>query len=234
MVRIIVTRPEPDAGAFAELCRARGADAVVAPMMTMVFGDRPLSIGDARALAFTSANGVRAFEKRGAGFAGPVFAVGPATADAAARAGFADIRVAAGDVASLAALIIEAGVDGEAAHVSGAAAAGDLVGVLRSAGIKARRIEAYRMEPAPSLPPAARAALASPRSDDWVALFSPRTARIFAELVGAAGLGEKAARVGALCLSDAVASAAALDWRETRVAASPAGEALLDLVLPRA
>ena len=84
---IIVTRPEPDGRAFVERCINSGINAVSAPLMHIEIMDRKMSFKDDEALAFTSANGVRAFahnhEERGF----RVYAVGSVTAEAARRRG---------------------------------------------------------------------------------------------------------------------------------------------------
>ncbi|HOP18912.1 MAG TPA: hypothetical protein PK585_02440, partial [Amphiplicatus sp.] len=60
-MRIIVTRPAPDAEAFAALARAAGFEPVFSAVMTIDFGKAAPSLNGVGALAFTSANGVRAF-----------------------------------------------------------------------------------------------------------------------------------------------------------------------------
>ena len=57
------------------------------------------------ALAFTSANGVRAFSRLSPERQVKVYAVGPGTAAALRATGFADIRTGSGNAADLAALI---------------------------------------------------------------------------------------------------------------------------------
>src|SRR5690606_13464070 len=155
--------------ALAARIGALGHRAVVEPLLGIRFlDDAVVELSDARALAFTSANGVRALV-HAAGHALParldVFAVGDATAQAARAAGFARVTAAGGDVGSLAAAIVEAGMsrDGVVLHVAGRDRAGDLVGLLQAEGIAARRLVLYAAEWTGALSPAARAALAAGR-----------------------------------------------------------------------
>ncbi len=101
--RVLVARAADQASATAELLRGRGAEPVVVPLLEIVPPDDPLPMqraitalpGDARAAAFTSANGVErtfaelARQGRDAGaFHGVlVAAVGPGTAAALERHG---------------------------------------------------------------------------------------------------------------------------------------------------
>jgi uroporphyrinogen-III synthase len=62
IMRILVTRPEPDAQRFAAQLKAHDIDAVVAPLMTVELSQAPLPpLDNAQALVFTSANGVRVY-----------------------------------------------------------------------------------------------------------------------------------------------------------------------------
>ena len=90
MTRVLVLRPEPGASATVERARQRGLDALAIPL----FEIEPVSWKAPDAASFdglliTSANAMRSageqlLELRGL----PVYAVGPATADAAREAGF--------------------------------------------------------------------------------------------------------------------------------------------------
>ncbi|HEY7610485.1 MAG TPA: uroporphyrinogen-III synthase, partial [Alphaproteobacteria bacterium] len=64
-MRILLTRPEPDAQRFAAQLAEHGIEAVVAPLMTIETADAPLPpLEGVQALVFTSANGVRAYAAR--------------------------------------------------------------------------------------------------------------------------------------------------------------------------
>lgn len=230
---MLVTRPEADARLLSGRLEALGAEPVMAPLLTVV--QRPGATADldgVQALLATSANGVRALAATTSRRDLPLYAVGEATASAAIEQGFATVVGAAGDVDSLAALAAAAldPAAGALLHVAGTALAGDLAGALGDAGFEVRRAVLYEARAPEELPAAAAAALTM-GSLDAVLLFSPRTARTFVTLVAAAGLAARCADIDALCLSPAVAEAAAgLPWRRYRVAAAPDQEALLALL----
>lgn len=233
---VIVTRPEPDASRFAAAARRAGLEPVVSPLMRIVFRSGAPDLGGVGAVAFTSANGVRAFVAASAiPPETPAFAVGPASAEAARDAGFAEVATAGGDVASLARMIGEAHqagrIAGEVLHVCGSDRAGDLVAALAQAGAPARRAVLYEARPSEGLAPAAVEALKGAASGPWVALFSPRTAKLFVDQVRAAGLEDRLAAARAACLSGAVAEAAgAARWREIAVAPAPTTEMVIALL----
>ena len=59
-MRLLVTRPRDDAESFAQIVRARGHQAVVAPLMEVHFASGPnLPLEGVQGLIATSANGVR-------------------------------------------------------------------------------------------------------------------------------------------------------------------------------
>src|SRR3954471_3946968 len=101
-MRLLVTRPRDDAEAFAALLRARGHEAVVAPVMEVHFIPGPLlPCEGVQAVLATSANGMRALAARTERRDLSVYAVGPQTAEAARVAGFARIIDCDGDSAQL-------------------------------------------------------------------------------------------------------------------------------------
>lgn len=229
---VLVTRPAPDGEIFARRIEARGHRAVVEPLLDIHFIEDPgFSLDGIDALTFTSANGVRALMHAcpdAPARAASVFCVGKATAAAARDAGFGSVVAAGGDVASLAASIIEA-APGNVLHVAGRERAGDLAALLAEAGVQACRSVLYRAEVRVQFSPATAKALAAGTIDD-VAIFSPRTARQFVTLVRQAGLEKAMAHLRLLALSARVGEAADLDFAAKLVARVPEQEALLDLI----
>src|SRR5262245_25052803 len=97
-MNLLLTRPEPDAQQTAGLLRARGHDVMIAPLLSIeTIPAVDLGPGPYAALLMTSANAARAIAshpQRSDLVALPVFTVGRKTADAAAGAGFTDVRSA--------------------------------------------------------------------------------------------------------------------------------------------
>jgi len=233
-MRILVTRPETEIARFAAQLRAHGIDAVPAPLLRIEPAAMlPAAPAGAQALVFTSANGVRAHAALDSGRELPVFTVGEATAEAARAAGYRAVTSADGDWRALAALLADKldPARGPLLHPAGENRAGDLAAAMAARGFELAPITVYRAVPAAALPEAARAALAADEVDG-VALFSPRSAGIFAALIAAAGLNEKRAALAAYCLSAPVAEALGdpSAWRAVHVAARPNAEALLALI----
>ena len=219
-MRVAITRAAPENLRTAERVRARGGEAVLAPLLTIVPCGYDTNTDDAQAIIFTSSSGVRAFPDVRGARARIVLAVGDVTAEAARDAGFTDVRSADGDVESLAALA-HTSLDpakGKLIHIAGDHVAGDLSGALQAAGFVVERRLAYASVAAAALPDAFNAPL------DAVTFHSARAADTFVAL-GAPG----AAQLTAACFSQNVADAAATaPWRRLIVSPAPRDEALLD------
>jgi uroporphyrinogen-III synthase len=237
--RVLVTRPLPDGERTALRVAARGYEPVIEPLIAVRWNDSPpLAFDGVQAVAFTSANGVRALARRGPVPPLPVWAVGEATAAAARAAGLAPVHAAAGDVTSLAggmACMLDPGA-GAVLHVAGSHVAGDLAGALAAAGFTVRRAVLYEAVEADALSGAALAALGA-EGLAAALFFSPRTAGVFVKLAHRAGLTGRCRGVEALCLSPACAAAARgeppVPWRAVRAAGSPAEDSLLALLPDR-
>lgn len=229
-MRVLVTRPQADGEALAQELRQRGHEPVLAPLLEVhVRDDVAVDLSDVQALLFTSANGVRALSAATTQRDVRVLAVGEASAQAAAAAGFRQVESAGGDADDLARLV-RARLDpqgGDLLHPAGRVIRGDLGDALAGDGYRVRRLPLYDAVSAARLPEAARTAIAARRLDAAL-FFSPRTARTFVTLIRQADLAPACQDVDAVCLSPAVAeAAAALTWRHVRVAARPERAALL-------
>jgi uroporphyrinogen-III synthase len=229
-MRALITRPIENAGSLAAALEARGVAVILEPLLAIrrIPGvDPPLD--GVQALLFTSGNGARAFAAACPLRDRPVFAVGESTAKIAAALGFRDVESAGGDVAALA-LLVASRLDpraGALLHAAGSVLAGDLAGLLAKEGFAVRRSVLYAAEPAREFGAESQAALA--RGDVAIAcFFSPRTAAHFASLARASGLAGACRGMTALCLSPAVAAAAApIGWRRVITAERPTEAALL-------
>ncbi len=231
-MRVLITRPRPDAVRLAAALAAHGVESVLAPLSDIVFTPVPVPLEGVQAILITSANGARALAAATPRRDVRVLAVGRASAEATRKEGFADVASADGDVHALAALVRRA-LDRKAGallHASGADVAGDLAGMLAKDGFDARRVSLYEARMADALPAEAAKVLVE-QAVQGVTLFSPRSADSFVRLLRAARLERQAAPLTAFCLSAAVARAASgLAWRSIEIAARPDQEALVDIV----
>jgi uroporphyrinogen-III synthase len=234
-MRLLVTRPEPDATREAEALERRGHEAVLAPLLAIEFtGAVPLQLEGAQALLATSRSALRALAahpERDAALALPLLAVGEGTARQAQELGFADVTIGPGTGAELAALIaLELSPEhGPLVHLSGETLAFDLTPALESEGFAVRRVVLYRALPAREIPARALSLLRDGELDG-VILMSPRTARTFAALLDEAGAVTQGSGLICYCLSQAVAEAVATLGLDTRVAAEPREEDVLALL----
>ncbi len=219
---------------------ARGLEAVAAPMLSVVrepdVVGRILAAGAPRpdALAFTSAHGVAAVAadvRLADVLAIPAFAVGGATAEALAAAGFGDIRAGGGDGDALVGSLLGAlPEDAVVVHVAGRDRAVAVAERLAAAGRRARTVVAYRAEPATRLEPAIAADLAAGRFDIAV-VASRRTAETFRRMLQAEGLALPLERPLGLAISAGAAEPLRAALARVEVAGNTDGPALTEGVV---
>ena len=208
---VLILRPEPGASATAARARAMGLTALLSPLFEV--RPRPWAPpqpGMHDAILFTSAHAPRLGGEGLARFhEHPVYAVGEATAEAARRAGFCDVRAGDGDGAALLALAAADGVR-RALHLCGR---DHRLPVDPRVAVEHRVVYAAEAVDAPLEVPEEAVAL----------LHSPRAAALFALRVGARG------RVRVAAISPAAADAAGEGWAAKAVAPRPRDEALLEV-----
>ena len=176
-----ITRTQPGAAQTAKRVEALGLTPVIAPLLEITATAHSSAAPQpGEALAFTSANGVRAFaslsDKRGF----HVYCVGRATAEQARAIGLEHVKSADGAVDDLAALL-RADAISQLVHYSGVHVAGDLVGALLASGVKARREIIYGTQSAAVIPDGAQAVI---KGGGIVMLHSPKAAQTLCVLLG--------------------------------------------------
>ncbi len=233
-MRILITRPAADAERTAAGLRARGHDAVVAPLLTVEFlSNAELGDGSWSAILVTSANAARAIagHKRWDELRRiPVFAVGKQSEQELRAEGFANVTSANGDGDDLAALVA-ARLEPAARllYLAGEDRAGDLAGALRAKNFVVDTVAVYRVVAAAKLPAEAVAALAGKL--DGVLHYSQRSAQAFLAAVRQSGLLEVAlGKPVHFCLSARVAEPlTAAGASNVRIAARPDEATLMTL-----
>ncbi len=209
-MRLLVTRPEPDALKLMAALQEHGHEATVEPLLTVSFvADAAIDLDGVQALIATSRNALRALKShplRAAARHLPLFAVGRATAAEARTLGFEMVVTGAGTAQELVTHIVSVAdpAAGLLLHLSGDAQAINLEAELETHGFRVVRHIAYRMHPATALSQDAVEQLAMGEIDG-VILMSPRTATIYASLMRKHGLVSIARGLVHFCLSDAVA-----------------------------
>jgi len=205
-MRLIVTRPEPDATRTAKALIRLGHVAILSPMLDIV-PIRGARISDApfQAVLVTSGNAVRALQARPVRpfpVDTPLLAVGDRTALEAKRAGFVAARSAGGtldDLVALAEAELSPG-DGPLLYAAGEERAGDVAERLSALGFEVETVILYRAEARAKLAGVAETALREQRVDG-ILFYSRRSASAFAAALQAAGLAPLSEDVACFCLS---------------------------------
>jgi len=230
-VRLLVTRPEPDAARTAAALRARGHDVVLAPLLRIALVDFALPDEPWSAVVMTSANAARAVAehpRRAALIAREAFAVGRHTADAARAAGFHTVHSADGDKNDLADLLRAR--RGEASAPLLYLTGEDRAGELAAGDAPVLTVVAYRAAKVQHFAPEVAAALAR-REVDGVLHFSTRSAQAYLDCAARAGIRDAALTPVHLCISRQVAQPlAAAGAAAIRIALRPDEAAMMELV----
>ena len=214
--QVLILRPQPGAEGTAERALGLGLVPIVSPFFTI----RPLpwQVPDPAgfdALLLTSANAAR---HAGGGLTSlldlPCFAVGEASAAAAAEAGVRNVRAGPADASALLRLMEAEGVR-SALHLCGrehALPAGSSVEVT---AVPVYAADAVDRLPAKAIPAIAAGAVAL--------LHSPRAAALFSSLIGV-----ERPKVRIAAISAAAAASAGPGWAAVALASEPRDQALLE------
>lgn len=232
MLRLIITRPQPDADQTAFKLRELGHTTLVSPSLEFL----PLDIGlpDAGKLTgivVTSVNALRAIKSRGLlepYLSLTAYVVGDATAETAQRFGFKKVISASGNATDLAMLVAGVTPRQRFFYASGRDKAVDVAPMLRSGGHMVVSCPVYEMNPIEDLSTEVILALES-GTVDAALFYSLRSAESFAAGVAkATGL---AWDLPCLCLSERIAAGLrAKGFTNCLAAESPSERSLFALV----
>ncbi|MBA5778478.1 uroporphyrinogen-III synthase [Stappia sp. F7233] len=180
-MRLLVTRPEPQASRTATRLRQRfGAEVVVAPMLEIIpLEADAIDLAGMTAVALTSARAIEAVRDRAEWtklWRLPVYCVGTRTADAARSAGAVRAIAAQGTAEDLARLIAGEALQGAVLYLAGQERSADLAAMLAETGVPCRMVEVYGAKPIEVFPTSVAAELQAGHID-WVLVYSRRTAQ---------------------------------------------------------
>jgi uroporphyrinogen-III synthase len=236
-MRLLVTRPEPDAGAQAEELRNLGHEPVLQPLLEFHVLDFDwAAVETADALIFTSRNALRALSEKfdpGCIPACPVYCVGSETERRLRQAGFQTIAAVAETAEELAGKIARTAAKGASlVHVTGEHQAFDLAQALARDGLCVSTLCVYAMRERSAFDSQAVEAFGA-GAIGGVLLMSPRTAEIFVSLCRRHGFLDRARSLDYYCLAKSVANRLKpLEPLHVHVAARPDRAALLELLPP--
>jgi uroporphyrinogen-III synthase len=235
-LRLLILRPQPDAARTAAALRARGHDAVAAPLIKIeTLAQIDPGAGPWAAFLVTSANAVR-------GIAGhaqrhdvrnvPVFTVGARTAGVIRQHGFTAVSSADGNVNELVKLVAARLIPpARLLYLSGEELSGDIARDLRAKGFAVDTVIVYRAVVVEKLPQTAIDALAS--GVDAVLHYSRRSAEAYVNAARCSDVLASALKPVHLCLSARVAEPLrSAGTTAIKIAPRPNEAALLGLIGP--
>jgi len=239
-MRLLVTRPEPDATCLANQLRELGHDPILQPL----FQFKPLPFNMARfteagSLLISSGNALRALSAVD-GMPDilrlPVFCVGKQTAHKASAFGFIDIVAVAQTGAALAERIVDRIEPRHlpVLHVTGEHQAFDFQSYFANHRIPFYTLSVYQMQAADSFD-ARLLHCFKTKFIDGVIILSPRTAEVYVDLCQKHCLTNIAEKIQYYCLSEAVALMLnKLEPETVWTATNPSLEAVFMLLTERA
>jgi uroporphyrinogen-III synthase len=209
-MRLLVTRPEPEALKLQAVLEEMGHEATVEPLLHVRFADADsIDLDGVQALIATSRNALRALRStriQARARMLPLFAVGEATASEARALGFEMVVTGAGTARELVTHIVSV-VDpaaGLLTHLAGDRLAVDLRQELEPHGFRVVTCVVYRIEAATTFAEEVVEQLAMGEIDGII-LLSPRTAAVYSKLVRKHALADSVRPLPHFCLSVAVA-----------------------------
>jgi uroporphyrinogen-III synthase len=205
-MRLLLTRPEPDASRSAAILRALGHEVVLAPLMQVRTIEAQFG-GPFAAVLMTSANAARAAAAH-SDFAEfkrwPALTVGDRSAEAAREVGFAEVVSAGGALGDLVALTAARFPGTRLLYLAGENRAGDLGRDLAAHGIAVETVVIYRAVAATALPREAAQAFGAGMLDAALH-YSRRSAATLIRLASDAGAVNALLGLAHYCLSEEVA-----------------------------
>ncbi len=237
-MRILVTRPQPDADKQAKQLVALGYEAIVSPMLEVQACNlEPFDLTSSWGVVATSRNALRTIadhpnlsDLRPL----PLYVVGKTTAETAQNLGFENIITGPSDAAGLADLIIRHSTRPKPSqnllYLAASEPAYDLTAALEAKQFSVDEKVVYRTIAAENFSEAARVAISDGKIDA-VLLMSQRTATVFLELLGQNGLEKPGRDISYLCISNSVAKILQpFNPPVIEIADHPDGEEMLALV----
>ena len=226
-MQLIITRPEVDALPLKAKLESLGHSAILASLLRIV--PRPGAYIPPLAyqlICATSANALQSLHLDDGIKKILLLTVGPQSLAAAKEEGFMNCEAHGGDVQGLVAHIT-ANFDpqnGPVLYLSGAETSSNLRALLKASGFAVERVIIY--DAVVQTPPGIDNTLAKANG---VLLYSPRSARIWCDLIANSKLEKQAAAPTYYCLSDNVAKILPQAWQK-RVAKTPDEAAMLALL----
>lgn len=231
-MRLLMTRPEPDASLSAERLQALGHTVIVSPVLEIIFSPEALLWCSGVDLVVTSRNGMRALADLGDDAMrsdAAIFTVGDATAALAKEAGFLRVFSASGTVDDLVRLITTKN-PAQLLYICGRERKGDLEGKLRACGISVDLAERYHANFASQFSAQAISALKE-QSIDGVLFYSTRSAEAFNQLMERQLISYSTKQMVYFCLAKTVSYVFDNDMSvHTIVSGSPDEQSLFDAI----
>lgn len=225
MAVLLMTRPHTAARRFLAMLPAAlisELDVILSPLISIQTLEQEIKLNINEAVIFTSANGVLAAAETLSGVENPAFCLGERTTQKATEAGW-NAKFCGKTADDLVASLMRRRPSNGLLHLRGQYSRGNIADRLTVAGLSCREQVIYD-QPLRPLTNEALSALAV-SSNVVVPLFSPRTARQFADLC------PNSAPVHLIAMSKAISEPLKLlNYKSLQICRKPDGQAMVQLV----
>lgn len=206
-MRLLITRPQPDASISADRLRQLGHEVLISSVLNVTFSNNPLTWHQDMGLVVTSRNGIRALSTLSTDemrTKATLFTVGDATAALAKEAEFKNIISASGDVDGLVSLIADK-KPASTLYICGRDRKSELDAKLQKRGIPVDIAERYHADFATSLTKETINAFEK-QTLDGVLHYSARSAEAFSLLMKQKIVSYSTKQITHFCLAKAISS----------------------------
>ena len=225
MAVLLMTRPHDAAHRFVAMlpeAMISELDVVYSPLISIQSLGQDINLDDNDAVIFTSANGVLAAAESLSGAGRPAFCLGERTTNKAKEAGW-NAEFCGKTADDLVAVLVQRRPSGGLLHLRGQYSRGNITDRLMAAGLTCREQVIYDQPLLPLTSEALSALTVS--SDVIVPLFSPRTARQFADRC------PNSAPIHLIAMSKSISDPLKLlNYKDLQICSEPIGQSMAQLV----
>ena len=232
-MKILITRPEPDASDLALKLVSRGYQVLTAPIVDIVqYKDTLINLERISAVITSSKNGIRALANASNDRSTCLYVVGKGSKEEAERIGYKNINVGPGDAKGLCDLVCKqlSPSDDDLLCASGMHQSFDMHKYLISKNFSITKVVLYEVKAKKNFPIKIIRAMKN-KEIDALLFYSPRVAELFVKFLKEKNLVKQACNFDVICISKKVAKKIEnIGWQRVLIAESPDQSSIFSLL----
>tara|TARA_Y100000590_G_C15699429_1_gene1006285 strand:+ start:946 stop:1671 length:726 start_codon:yes stop_codon:yes gene_type:complete len=233
VVKILITRPEPDASDLTIKLISKGYKVLKSPIVDIIeYKNNLTDLDNISAVITSSKNGIRSLARANKNRNICLYVVGQASKEEAERIGYTNIRVGPGDAIGLCDLICDklSPSHDDLIYISGRHQSFDISGYLISKKFNIKKVVLYEVKAKKDFPKKIIEAIKN-NEIDALLFYSPRVAEIFVEFIQEKNLANQVKNFDVFCISAKVAKKIEnVGWRRVLIANYPDQKSIFSLL----